>query len=285
MSDADEISGPAKSRYRPTAVDVPDPSTPISLIRNVSLRYELRSDQGTEVRTALDNVSLDVHTGEFLVIVGRSGCGKTTILNLLAGLVDADEGSVEILGQAPEDARAHVAYMFARDALLPWRSARKNVEFALEVREQGLSRTERRERAQYFLELLGVGKSAKLYPWQLSHGMRQRVALARTWAISPSLLLMDEPFAALDAQTRADAQLRFLELWEQEQRTVVFVTHDLSEALLLADRIIVMSDGAVIDEITLDFKRPRVADSLIEDDEYRSIYRRLMHLLHPGGTK
>jgi NitT/TauT family transport system ATP-binding protein len=175
--------------------------------------------------------------------------------------------------------------MFARDALLPWRTARRNVEFGIELRRPELSKAERREVAQRYLDELGVGGSAKLFPWQLSQGMRQRVALARTWAIEPEILLMDEPFAALDAQTRTATQQRFLDVWAADRRTVVFVTHDMAEAILLADRVIVMSEGHVVDETTIDIPRPRDGDTIVELPQYRSIHHRLVAALHGDAAK
>jgi len=225
---------------------------------------------------ALDSVSLDVAQGEFVVIVGRSGCGKTTVLNALAGLVNITSGTVSVLGEPPAKARSRVGYMFARDALVPWRTAVRNVEFALELRCPTMTRRERRARGSELLSELGiVGESQKRYPWQLSQGMRQRVALARTWAIDPEVVLMDEPFAALDAQTRTDAQAIFLETWARHRKTVVFVTHDMNEAILLADRIIVMEAGKVIDDATVEIPRPREHTSIIGDPTFVQLHRRL----------
>jgi NitT/TauT family transport system ATP-binding protein len=170
--------------------------------------------------------------------------------------------------------------MFARDALLPWRSAVRNVEFGLELRRPALSRRQRRQIAIRYLDQLGVGGSANLHSWQLSQGMRQRVAIARTWAIEPDVLFMDEPFAALDAQTRAATQAMFLELWAADRRTVVFVTHDLDEAILLADRIIVLADGQIVDEMEIKLSRPRNDDTIVLSDEYRRLHHRLVELLH-----
>jgi NitT/TauT family transport system ATP-binding protein len=235
---------------------------------------------GAPPRRALDGVSIDVRDGELLVLVGRSGCGKTTVLNLLVGLVDNTGGSVTVLGDTPRKARSSIGYMFARDALLPWRTARRNVEFAVELRRPNLSRHERRDVALRYLEELGVGHAANQYPWQLSQGMRQRVALARTWAIEPEILLMDEPFAALDAQTRTSAQTMFLESWARHRRTVVFVTHDLHEAILLSDRIIVMDQGRVVDETTIELPRPRDQERLVLEPRYRDIHQRLVAALH-----
>ena len=166
--------------------------------------------------------------------------------------------------------------MFARDALLPWRTAQKNVEFALEIRYPSLSRAERSARALRALDQVGLKESANFFPWQLSQGMRQRTALARTWAIEPTLLLMDEPFAALDAQTRTSVQEHFLDVWSSDRKSVVFVTHDITEAILLADRIVVMSKGRVVDETAVNIPRPRRHDDLVESNEFRELHHRLI---------
>lgn len=226
---------------------------------------------------AVGGVSFDVEEGELVVLVGRSGCGKTSVLNVLAGLYRPTGGQASIMGKPPLEARDHIGYMFARDGLLPWRTARRNVEFALEIRfGRRMSRSDRRTRAVEYLEKVGVGHALNRYPWQLSNGMRQRVALARTWAIDPDVLFMDEPFAALDAQTRADVQGEFLRVWGRNQKTAVFVTHDLKEAVLLADRIIVMRDGRIVDEVTIQLARPRDENLIEEDPQYRKIHHRLI---------
>jgi NitT/TauT family transport system ATP-binding protein len=235
---------------------------------------------GESRNLAVDGVSFDVRRGELLVLIGRSGCGKTTVLNVLAGLHTPTAGDVKIMDKAPVPARKHIAYMFARDGLFPWRTARRNVEFALEIRRPEMKRKERQERALQFLDRVSVKHAANRYPWQLSQGMRQRVALARTWAIDPDVLFMDEPFAALDAQTRASVQEQFLEVWSADRRTSVFVTHDLKEAILLADRILVMHSGKVIDEVVVDIPRPRAEATIDEEDRYRELHHRLVEGLH-----
>jgi NitT/TauT family transport system ATP-binding protein len=257
-------------------------AAPVVVLEGVDVRFP-PADQSGESFLAVDGVDLAIRPGELLVLVGKSGCGKTTVLNLVAGLVRATGGTAEVMGKPPVDARNHIAYMFARDALLPWRTARRNVEFALELRRPDIRRRERRERAEALLELLGVGHAAKRYPWQLSQGMRQRVALARTWVIEPDLLLMDEPFAALDAQTRADAQRLFLETWSERQRAAMFVTHDLDEALLLGDRVIVMHAGRVVDELVVDIPRPRDPLTITEQPSYRALHHRMVTALTTGG--
>lgn len=226
---------------------------------------------------AVDDVSLKCAPGEFVALVGRSGSGKTTLLNLMAGLLEADRGEVEVLGGRPADARAELGYMFARDALMPWRTARRNVELGLEI--LGTPKAERREIADRMLRRVGLEHAVNRLPWQLSQGMRQRVALARTWARNPRLLLMDEPFSALDAQTRQEAQSSFLETWADSGATVVLVTHDLGEALLLGDRVVLLAGGKVVSEVTVPFERPRDLEALATDPRLHEMERELRALL------
>lgn len=190
----------------------------------------------------LRDLNLEVPQGQFIALVGRSGGGKTTILNVLTGLIAPTAGEVSVLGRNPAEARSAIGFVPARDALLPWRTALRNVEYGMELR--GVDRAERQSRAQHYLELVGLGHAAGRWPWQLSQGMRQRVALVRAWAVEPDLLLMDEPFAALDADTRQSIRAKFRSLLESgPTRSVIFVTHDLDEAVLLADRVIVLNGG------------------------------------------
>ncbi len=224
-------------------------------------------------RTVLEKFSLDVADGEFLVLIGRSGCGKTTVLNALTGFVPPTRGTVRVLGGDPVRMRDRVGYMFARDALLPWRSAVRNVEFGLEL--ERMPRKERRRRALDRLTSLGLEDHSSLLPSQLSQGMRQRVALARTWVTEPDLLLMDEPFAALDAQTRVAVQEEFLRTWQSRKVPVVFVTHDLTEAIIMADRIVVISEGRVSDDVRVSLPRPRHLEELVNDERYQKILKDL----------
>jgi len=166
----------------------------------------------------------------------------------------------------------------ARDALLPWRNARRNVEYGLELRR--VAKAERHRIAQHWLGAVQLAHAQHLWPWQLSQGMRQRVALARTWALNPDVLLMDEPFAALDINTRRSVQEKFLELWQSEvHRTVLFVTHDLGEAIALADRVVLIGDGQVMDDVAVDIGRPRDLDTVTSDPRYQQLYERLRELL------
>ena len=218
----------------------------------------------------LENFDFECGRGEFVVMVGRSGCGKTTVLNILSGLLTPTGGKVEVLGKSPRAARNQIGYMFARDALMPWRRAGQNVELPLE--RDGVEPAERRRRAEAMLVRLGLEGKSALYPWQLSQGMRQRVALARTWVSGPELLLMDEPFAALDAQTKVEARAEFLKIWEEARRSVVFVTHDLSEALLLGDRIVMLATGGKeLVNLKVPFHHPRDVSELPFTKEFREL--------------
>jgi NitT/TauT family transport system ATP-binding protein len=236
------------------------------------------SSPGHNPRTVLAGINLTIPAGEFIALVGRSGCGKTTLLNLVAGLVEPSSGSVVVAGGQARAARQQLGFMLARDALLPWRTARRNVEYGLELR--GVAKVRRHEIAQHWLAAVHLEHAENLWPWQLSQGMRQRVALARTWALDPAVLLMDEPFAALDVDTRLSAQSRFLELWQSEEhRTVIFVTHDLGEAVALADRVVLLGNGRVLDDVQVEIDRPRDLAIIAGDHRYQHIYARFRQQL------
>ena len=255
----------------------PAPGTGAAIaLSGVTVAYPTQSH---EARTVLSGIDLTIPRGEFTALVGRSGCGKTTLLNLIAGLTEPSAGSVTVLGTEPRAARKQLGFMLARDALLPWRTARRNVEYGLELR--GVARAKRREAALHWLEAVQLLHAQHQWPWQLSQGMRQRVALARTWALDPAVLLMDEPFAALDVNTRMSAQKKFLELWQaEEHRTVVFVTHDLGEAIALADRVVLLGGGQVLDDVPVEIDRPRDLPMITSDPRYRRLYERLRGQLH-----
>lgn len=220
----------------------------------------------------IDGISFEVANGEFCSIVGPSGCGKTTCLNMIAGELTPQQGSVQVLGSPPRIGRLDLSYMFARDALMPWRTALGNVVLGLESRR--MPKAARIERGRQLLQSVGLGDYLDAYPSQLSHGMRQRVAIARTFAVSPDLLLMDEPFAALDAQTRVLIEDTLIKLWENERSTVVFVTHDLAEAIVLSDRIILMSarPGTIKRIFDIPIPRPRLARKLQGTDDFQQIF-------------
>ncbi len=201
---------------------------------------------------AITDVTFDVRAKEFVAIVGPSGCGKSTILNLTAGLDQPTAGSVHVSGEPVKGPNSHVGFMLQKDLLLPWRSIVRNVEFGLEARP--VSRKERRERALSELARCKLEAFANHYPYQLSGGMRQRAALARTLAIRPDIVLLDEPFSALDAQTKMLLQKSFGQTIAESGVTTLLITHDLAEAVAMSDRILVMSDrpGRLIEEISVD---------------------------------
>lgn len=219
----------------------------------------------------LDGVDLSINRGEFITLVGPSGSGKSVLLDVIAGLTDATSGVARIDGIEVSKPHARTAYVFQQYALFPWRTALQNVEYALEVR--GVAGPERREKARYFLHLFGLKGFEDRYPSQLSGGMQQRVAIARALSTDPQVLLMDEPFAALDAQTRDILQSELLRIWEQIKTTVVFVTHSIDEAIYLADRVVVMTarPASVKEIVEIDLPRPRDLD--IRNSETFNAYR------------
>lgn len=190
---------------------------------------------------ALDTVNLNVEQNEFICVVGPSGCGKTTLLNIIAGLCKPTTGTVKVRGELVTGPGKGKGVVFQQYALYPWLTVEKNVEFGM--RMKGVPKAERAEIAKKYIDLVGLPKFAKAYPKELSGGMKQRVAIARAYATAPEVLLMDEPFGALDAQTRAQLQENLLKTWEQERKTCFFITHDVEEAVLLATKIIIMSAG------------------------------------------
>jgi NitT/TauT family transport system ATP-binding protein len=223
---------------------------------------------------AVRSVSLDVPNGSIVSIVGPSGCGKSTLLNIVSGLLAPSSGFAEVNGARVSGVRHDVGYMFARDGMMPWRTAAQNVEFGLEVR--GIA--DRRAVAREWLRRVGLDKFGDHYRHELSQGMRQRVAVARTFAIEPDILLMDEPFGALDSQTRLLLQALFLSVWDRSKRTVLFVTHDLHEAIFLSDIVVVFTNrpGRVKSVIPIELPRPRPPPAeLAIAPEFRDIYSRI----------
>lgn len=210
--------------------------------------------------TVLQDVNIAVEDGEFVALVGASGCGKTTLLRILDGLIRPDNGQVLLDGREVHDPGPNRGFVFQSDNLLPWRNVVDNVAFGLEV--QGVSKREGRSTAQKFIRLVGLAGFESSYPHQLSGGMRQRANLARAFTLDPEVLLMDEPFASLDAQTREIMQRELLRIWNDQRKTVAFVTHQIDEAVYLADRIIVMTarPGRVKESVRIDLPRPRPLD-------------------------
>jgi NitT/TauT family transport system ATP-binding protein len=212
---------------------------------------------------ALADLEVAVESEEFVAILGPSGCGKSTLLNMIAGLLTPTAGAIYLEGALPAG-RTPTAMVFQEFALFPWRTVQANVEFGLE--EAGLPAAARHRRALQYIELTGLAGFEARYPHQLSGGMRQRVGIARALAVDPAVLLMDEPFSALDAQTRQLMQEELLAIWERTRQTIVYVTHNISEAVYMADRVIVLSrrPGRVLADIAVELERPRVESMLGE---------------------
>ena len=206
-------------------------------IQGVTKSYETR--EGSFL--ALEEVNLDVEKNEFICVVGPSGCGKTTLMNIIAGLNPPSTGTVKVRGELVTGPGKGKGVVFQQYALYPWLTVEKNVEFGL--RMKGVEKEKRREIAQKYIKIVGLEKFAKSYPKELSGGMKQRVAIARAYTTGPEVHLMDEPFGALDAQTRAQLQENLLNTWQQEKKTCFFITHDVEEAVLLSTKVIIMSAG------------------------------------------
>jgi NitT/TauT family transport system ATP-binding protein len=245
---------------RLTAVPGPEPAPPRLKLTHVSKTYPNARGQRTD---ALHDVSFEVAPGEFVCLVGPSGCGKSTILNMLAGLDAPTVGTIEVDGKPIEGPGPDRAVLFQEPALFPWLTVLDNVEFALKL--IGVDKAERRERAMLWLGKVHLGRFADSHPHELSGGMRQRAALARALACDPAVILADEPFAALDAQTREILQNELQRVWEETRKTFVFVTHNVREAVFLADRVIVMSapPGTLVMEERITAPRPREFEDVL----------------------
>ncbi len=223
---------------------------------------------------ALRNVSLSVEDGTFLALLGPSGCGKTTVLRLVDGLIQPDAGTVQVFG-APPRPGPDIGMVFQSFRLIPWATADQNIGFSLHG--TGLSKPEQADRVRKYIDLVGLNRFSGAYPAALSGGMKQRVALARALAPEPAILLMDEPFASIDAQTRELLQVELMRIWTQRSPAVIFVTHSVDEAILLADRIALMSPnpGQVIETVPVDLERPRWAYDARAEPRYAELRRYL----------
>jgi len=233
---------------------------------------------------AVQGVTLDIPPGQFLVLLGPSGCGKSTVLNVVAGFIDPSKGRVAIDGEVPEGPGADRGMVFQQPTLFPWKSVLDNVAFGPLM--TGRSKSAAEAEAHTMLEMVGLAKFAKRYPGSLSGGMQQRVGIARALANYPKVLLMDEPFGALDSQTRTVMQENLLKLWNEFRITVLFVTHDIEEAIFLGDRVVVMgtAPGRVIADITIELPRPRERDVLF-DPYFARLKRQCMDLIRVESLK
>src|SRR2546425_9465056 len=236
--------------------------------------------------TALRNSTLRVAPGEFVSVVGPTGCGKSTLLNVAVGLLHPSAGRIRVFDEPLAGLNRKAGYLFQTEALMPWRTALQNVTAGLEFRKTDSSRAARQ--AENWLQRVGLGGFGDRYPHQLSGGMRKRVALAQTLILDPHILLMDEPFGALDVQTRHLMENELLELWSAECPSVIFITHDLEEAISLSDRVVVLSAGPAthpIGEFLIDLPRPRDVAEIRTDPRFVELHAQIWHVLRAEGLK
>ncbi|MFT3867031.1 MAG: ABC transporter ATP-binding protein [Nibricoccus sp.] len=233
--------------------------------------------------TVVENFNLHVNKGEFIALIGHSGCGKSTVLSMVAGLADATEGGIILSSKEVTGAGPDRGVVFQAPCLLPWYTAFENVMLGVDQVYYTASRLERRQIAEYYLTVVGLGDAMHKRPAELSQGMRQRCGIARAFALHPKMLLLDEPFGMLDALTKMELQDVLLDLWQRDQKTALMVTHDVDEALYLADRVVCMTDGpnATVGEILeVKFPRPRSRKQLLEDPEYYRLREQLIGFLN-----
>ncbi|PRB18411.1 ABC transporter ATP-binding protein [Microbacterium sp. MYb62] len=255
--------------------------TKILTLKNVSKTFTVKKSRAYSTTHALEDVSFDVEDGEFIAIIGASGCGKSTILRMIDGLDFPTRGEIRLRGEIVTGPGPDRGVVFQQPSLLPWRTVQRNIEFGLEC--NGMAAAERQDRVAQYVELVGLGGFEGHYPAQLSGGMQQRVGLARAYAVDPGILLLDEPFGALDAQTRVVLQTELERVWRAERKTTVLITHDMEEAVYLADRVIVMGNrpGRVTDIIDVPFGRPR-GEELRASAEFGELKQQLWRALQRG---
>ncbi len=247
-------------------------------VQDVSHSFVTRSGSERVTTRVFEDLSLEVPEVQFLSVVGASGCGKTTLLRMIAGLIAPERGEVRVHGDRVSEPDPSRPIVFQDSALYPWRTVEGNVRLGLEL--SGLATGEEARRlVDHHIELVGLSEYRDHYPSQLSVGMRQRAGLARALAVSPTILLLDEPFAALDAISRHRLGAELLRIWESERRTVVFVTHSLDEALTLSDRVVLLRGGRVVSDVQVELDRPRDVDAVLEDPRFRELRRSLWNLL------
>ncbi|RUR01798.1 ABC transporter ATP-binding protein [Labedella endophytica] len=254
-------------------------ASPKISVRDVKKTFTLKNEEFV----ALGGVDLDIADNEFVTVVGPSGCGKSTLMNILAGLDEPTAGEALVDGVAVDGPGPERGVIFQQYALFPWLTVRQNVEFGLKTAK--VPRAERRERADYFIRMVGLEQFADALPKMLSGGMKQRCAIARAYAVNPSILLMDEPFGALDALTRVKLQEQLLDTWSQEKRTVMFITHDVDEAVFLANRVVVMAarPGRIFDVIDVNLPYPRTEDVRLSP-EFGELRNRVWHSVYHQST-
>ena len=252
---------------------------------DITCTFRSRDDAGQRY-TAVSNTTLRINAGEFVSVVGPTGCGKSTLLNNGAGLLEASSGQVKVFGQTLAGINTRAGYMFQTEALMPWRSAIDNVMMGLQYR--GVPDAEARRQAQAWLERVGLGEFGDRYPHQLSGGMRKRTALAQVLALDPDIILMDEPFSALDIQTRQLMENEVLELWAAKKKAVLFITHDLDEAIAMSDRVVVLSAGPgthPIGEFNIDLPRPRDVAEVRSQPRFVELHTQIWNVLRDEVLK
>lgn len=256
-------------------------------IKNIKKSYTVIPKEGesAEEFLALEDFNLQIKKGEFITIVGPSGCGKSTFLDILAGLSKPTSGEIHIDGKLITGPDLDRGIILQGYALFPWLNVQQNIEFGLDIK--GIPRAKRREISNKFIKLVGLDKFENRYPHELSGGMRQRVAIARALAYDPEVLLMDEPFAAVDAQTRELLQEELITIWEKTNKTIVFITHSIEEAIFLADRVVVMSSnpGKIEEIMEINLKRPRNIVDIRASKEFNEKQNRIWQLLHGNRKK
>ncbi len=263
------------------------PPTPEAYLRIASVSKVFFGGAGRPDYEALRDVSLAIDAGEFISIIGHSGCGKSTLLNIVAGLDQATSGSVTLEGKVVREPGPDRGIVFQNHSLLPWLTVAQNVEMAIANVFPAMPKNEVRASAQKQLQKVGLGTHLHKKPSEISGGMKQRVGIARAFAIQPKVLLLDEPFGALDALTRGRMQDDLLKIWESERKTVLMITHDVDEAIYLSDRIILMSNGpaAHIGEVVeVGLTRPRSRERMLDDPEYDRVRKHLLHYLAARDT-
>jgi NitT/TauT family transport system ATP-binding protein len=245
--------------------------TDVAAVRLEALTKRFMSDTGTY--TAVEDITLAAHSGSFVSLVGPSGCGKSTVLNMVAGLLAPSSGTVHIFGAPLAGINSRASYMFQQDALLPWKTVLENISIGLQFR--GRSAREALDVARTWVQRVGLAGFEHSFPYQLSGGMRKRVAMAQSWIVNPDIVLMDEPFGALDVHTRHRMETEILDLWAESRKTVLFITHDLEEAIALSDQVVVLSAGPgsrIVATHRVDLPRPRNLLDLKTDPRFTELY-------------
>jgi len=254
-------------------------------LKDITVTFRSR-EEGEARYTAVASTTLEVGAGEFVSVVGPTGCGKSTLLNIAAGLLEPSSGDVRVFGEPLQGINRRAGYMFQSEALMPWRSALDNVMVGLQYR--GVPDGEARAQAEAWLARVGLSGFGDRYPHQLSGGMRKRTALAQTLALDPDIILMDEPFSALDIQTRQLMENEVLDLWAGKRKAVLFITHDLDEAIAMSDRVVVLSAGPAthpIGEFAIDLPRPRDVAEVRADPRFVELHSRIWAVLRDEVLK